>query len=275
MPNPVTQHYGSTGIADRVLAAIAAGGQNPHQLLPEMLFPFDQLHARELQATEDHVAWLAPCPGEHLLDVGSGVGGPARYAAAKHSVRVTGIDLTPEFVEAARELTDRCGLSDRVTFQIGNALRMPFPEGSFDAAMCLYVAMNIADKTALAGEIARMLKPGGRLIWSEAVGVDGQAPPYPLPWGRSRDTSSLTTEAGLRNALESAGLSILEWRDETMLQVDHARNARQASETPSPERVMANQVVMGDDFLERRRNYLAGLEAGALKGIAILARTPR
>ncbi|GLQ56996.1 class I SAM-dependent methyltransferase [Devosia nitrariae] len=272
MSDGVTQHYGSTGIAERVLAAVAASGADPGQLRPEMLFPYDQLHARELKATEEHVAWLAPRPDEHVLDVGSGVGGPARFVAAKTSARVTGIDLTPDFVAAARSFTERCGLADRVTFEVGNALDMPFPEATFDAAICQYVAMNVAGKEGLAREIARVLKPGGRLLWSEAVGIEGRDPPYPLPWARSPETNHLTTESGLREALERAGLTILEWRDETTLQVEHAHEARRAGQTPSPERMMANQIVMGDDFLDRRRNYIAGLEAGALKGIAILAR---
>lgn len=273
MGDGVTQHYGSTGIADRVLAAIAASGGDPGQLRPEMLFPYDQLHARELKATEEHVAWLAPRPDEHVLDVGSGVGGPARFVATRTSARVTGIDLTPDFVAAARVLTERAGLADRVTFQVGNALDMPFGDATFDAALCQYVAMNIVDKQGLAREIVRILKPGGRLLWSEAVGIEGRDPPYPLPWARSPEVSHLTTEAGLRGALEGAGLTILEWHDETEIQIEHAHEARRAGQAPSPERMTANQIVMGDDFVDRRRNYLAGLEAGALKGIAILART--
>lgn len=234
MTDQVAQHYGSAGIADRILAAVAAAGADLSQLRPEMLFAYDQLHSRELQATEDHVAWLAPGRGEHLLDVGSGIGGPARFIAAKTPARVTGIDLTPEFVAAARELTERCGLAGRVAFETGNALQMPFPAESFDAAICFHVAMNIADKSGLAREIARVLKPGSRLVWTEAVAVEGQSPPYPLPWGRSSETSSLTTEAGLRDALERGGLTIVEWRDETSLQVAHAHKVRQAGQALPP-----------------------------------------
>ena len=269
----VARHYGSSGIADRILSAIVASGGDLAGLRPDMLFPYDQLHGRELQATEDHVAWLAPKPQEHVLDVGSGIGGPARFIASRTSARVAGIDLTPEFVEAARVLTERAGLDDLVTFETGDALNMPFGNASFDAAICLYVAMNIAQKEGLAREIARVLKPGGRMIWSEVVAVEGKFPTYPLPWGRSPETSSLTTADDLRQALEEAGFNDLEMRDETDIMIDHARKVREGGHTPSPEHMMANQVVMGDDFLDRRRNVLAGMETGALRSIAALART--
>ncbi|MEQ9813997.1 MAG: methyltransferase domain-containing protein [Azospirillaceae bacterium] len=271
MADLVVQHYGSSGIAARILDAVRSAGGDVDKLSPEALFPYDQLHARELQATEDHVAWLKPADGEHVIDVGCGIGGPARFIAAKTSAHVTGIDLTAEFIEAAGDLTSRCGLSDRVTFQQGDALDMPVESRQFDAAVCLYVAMNVADKTGLAREIARVLKPGGRLIWSEAVGVPGRSPTYPLPWARTAEGSHLTTSSDLRLSLEAGGLKTLDWRDETQLIIEHASAARRIGQSRSPERRMANEVVLGADFMERRRNFIAGMESGNLMGVAVLA----
>src|SRR3954447_21554384 len=104
-PNPVATHYGTGGIADRVLAALREANGPDAPVTPEALAPIDHFHGRGVLATEELVALLQPLPGERLLDIGSGVGGPARWIAAKCGAHVTGVDLTPEFCEAARALT--------------------------------------------------------------------------------------------------------------------------------------------------------------------------
>jgi sarcosine/dimethylglycine N-methyltransferase len=188
-----------------------------------------------------------------VLDVGSGVGGPARYMAYTFGCRVTGIDLTDDFVAAAKELTERCGLSDKVEFHQGDALAMPFGEASFDAACCLNVSMNISDKTGLAREICRVLKPRGRLVWTEAVQGPGGPPHYPLPWARNPDISFLVSAAELRRAIERAGLRIVEWIDETeAMRAVFAQAGRDPQQAASS--MTANQVTLGDDFPERLKN---------------------
>ena len=260
----VVQHYGSDEIVARIDEALAKRGADLARLSPEMLYPFDQLHGRQLAATRDHVARLAPTPAMHVLDVGSGVGGPARYIAATTGARVTGLDLTPQFVTAASELTARCGLADCVNFVLGNAADMPFADDNFDAALCLYVGMNIEDKPAVASEIYRVLKPGGFLLWSQAVAGQG-FPRYPLPWATRPEASFAGPEDGLLQALLGAGFTIVENEDETVLYP-------LPGGSPSPEGdASVNQLVMGDDFSERRRNFVSSLAEGSLRSIAIKA----
>jgi len=117
--------------------------------------------------------------------------------ASVFGCRVTGIDLTDAFVAAARELTALCGLADRIEFQTANALAVPFADATFDASACQYVAMNIADKAKLIGECQRVLKPGGRLVWSSVVAGSGE-PRYPLPWARDKSVSFLVSPEALR-----------------------------------------------------------------------------
>src|SRR6185295_10993784 len=142
----VADHYGSDDLVNRILSALTGIGVPVERLSADALFPFDQLHGRQRAATEEHVARLQLTPSMRVLDVGSGIGGPARYMAFTSGCSVMGIDLTDVFVTAARELTTRCGLGDRVTFQVANALATPCADASFDAAACPYVAMNTADK---------------------------------------------------------------------------------------------------------------------------------
>ena len=247
----VQRHYGGAAIVQRVLKAVADSGHDVSRLTAEMLYPYDQLHGRALAATKENVAKLNLDESSHVLDVGSGVGGPARYMTRTFGCRVTGIDLTEEFVAAAKELTERCGLSDKVAFRQGDALAMPFGEASFDAASCLNVSMNIRDKAGLAREICRVLKPCGRLVWTETTQVPGGQPHYPLPWARNPDISFLVTAEELRRTMEGAGLRIVEWIDET-----EASRAALAQASRNPQQTTSNmvEVVMGDDFPARLKN---------------------
>ncbi len=247
----IQRHYGSTAIVQRVFNAVADSGQDVSRLTAEMLYPYDQFHGRGLVATRENAAKLNLDASMHVLDVGSGVGGPGRYMAHTFGCRVTGIDLTNDFVAAAKELTERCGLSDKVEFHQGDALAMPFGEASFDAAYCLNVSMNIRDKTGLAREICRVLKPRGRLVWTKAAQGAGGPPHYPLPWASNPDISFLVSPAELRRAMEGAGLRIVEWIDESeAMRAAFAQTGRNPQQTSSS----MTRVIMGDDFPERVKN---------------------
>jgi SAM-dependent methyltransferase len=191
-----------------------------------MLYPLDQLHGRQIAATREHLPRLRLDEGKHVLDVGSGIGGPARFMAATWGCRVTGIDLTAEFVAAARELTERCGLSGKVDFRRGDALHMPFADASFDRAACLHVAMNIADKPGLLREIRRVLKPSGRLVWSEIV---RRAAPPDYPSHGPRSFGEFSQDRDLRPA-PCRGSASPNGRTSRSLQ-DHKAEAHNASHT--------------------------------------------
>lgn len=146
MTDDVAQHYGKGGLLDRILAALTQAGKDIDHLTIDDLAPVDEFHSRRRLATEELAAMLAPSPTDHVIDIGSGLGGPSRYLARTTGCRVSGVDLTPEFVATATALTQRVGLSDRVDFRVGSALDLPFPDASFDAAWSQNVAMNIADR---------------------------------------------------------------------------------------------------------------------------------
>jgi ubiquinone/menaquinone biosynthesis C-methylase UbiE len=271
----VRKHYGIPALAVKIVAALGTLGIDATRLKAEQLYPFDQLHGRNIEATRDHVGRLALKSGEAVLDVGSGVGGPARFITATTGAKVTGLDLTPEFVATAQDLSKRCGLGGEVAFQEGDALAMPFPAATFDAALCLYVAMNIEAKAKLASEIARVLKPGGRLVWSEVVLGGEGGPQFPLPWAREASFSFLTKPEALRAAVESSGLKIVEWIDERPVILAWMQATQKAAAAaPRPAAASIHEMLLGSDFPERRKNYARNLTEGRIGSIALVAQKP-
>jgi SAM-dependent methyltransferase len=200
-PAAVAQHYGRGGLLARILGGLAEAGKDIERLSIDDLAPIDEFHSRRRLATEELARMLAPGAANQLIDIGSGIGGPSRYLAATYGCRVSGVDLTDEFVAVASELTRRTGLADRVDFRVGSALDLPFPPASFDLAWTQNVAMNIADRPRFYGEIARVLKPGGRLALQDVA--QGPAGPvhFPVMWADTPSLSFLRTPEETRTML--------------------------------------------------------------------------
>jgi SAM-dependent methyltransferase len=136
----VREHYSATGLTDRIKSALATITLESQALTVAQLAPLDQFRTRGILATAELARATGIDPATRMLDLGCGLGGPARYLAATFGCKVTGIDLSPAFIDSATYLTARCGLSDRVIFQVGDALNLPFDDASFDAGFlrCLF-----------------------------------------------------------------------------------------------------------------------------------------
>ena len=210
----VRDHYRAIGLTGRLKAALAAFGPENQTLLPQQLASLDQFHTRGLAATAELAKLAAISESMSVLDVGSGVGGPARYLAATCGCRVTGVDLSEPFVDAARYLTERTGQSGQVSFRTASALELPFDDGHFDVVLLQHVAMNIADRARLYREIRRVLKPGGKFATYDVVLRGGELH-YPVPWARTPDTSFLLTPDATREAVEEAGFRAVVWQDDS------------------------------------------------------------
>jgi sarcosine/dimethylglycine N-methyltransferase len=269
----VTRHYGSEGIPGRVIAALRAAKGEGAPVTPGNLAPFDHFHGRGLAATQDMAARLALAPDERILDIGSGIGGPARWIAAKYGVEVTGVDLTPEFCAAAEELNAMTGLAGRVRILQGNALALPVPDGAFDAAYSQNVIMNIADKALFYREAFRALRPGGRLALSNLCSGPAGEPYFPAPWATTRDASFLETPESMRAGLAAAGFEIVDFRDITPDLLEAHRRMRDRAEKSSTPRI-AVEVLMDERAPEMQLNSIRTIEDGRGLAIEALARKP-
>jgi sarcosine/dimethylglycine N-methyltransferase len=255
----VRDHYGATGLTERLKIALTAFGPEEQRLAPEQLASLDQFHTRGLAATVELAKLAGITAGMSVLDVGSGVGGPARFLAATYGCQVTGVDLSEPFVDAARHLTERTGQSRQVSFETASALELPFGDGRFDIVLLQHVAMNIADRARLYREIRRMLKSGGRFATFDVV-LNGGDPHYPVPWARTPATSFLLTPAATREVIEPAGFRMLAWQDDTEAAKAWFAQMRESGPPPSPNL----GVVMGPDFAQLTANLGRNLMEGRL-----------
>jgi ubiquinone/menaquinone biosynthesis C-methylase UbiE len=260
----VRAHYGTQPLGERVERALADAGIGSG-IEPSALASLDQFHVGGIAAARQLAETLAPDPGASVLDLGSGLGGPARLLAGERDCRVTGVDLSDEFVAVARMLTERTGQSDRVEFSPGDVTALELEDDSFDHAWSLHVAMNIADRQAFYAEAKRVIRPGGRFAIYDVVEGNGEGLAFPVPWATAPETSFLLTAAATREELARAGFEELAFDDRTERALDWFA---QQGAAPPPGPGLA--TVMGPEFLTMGMNLRAGLEDGRIGLVQII-----
>lgn len=264
----VARHYGDAGLLARIDGGLEAQGVDPDNPTIDDLAAIDEFHIGGRAATEYALAMLAPKAGQHLLDVGCGIGGTARLIAARFGCSVHGIDLTPEYIDVARTLTERVGLGARVGFDVANALAMGFDDGAFDGAVTMHVAMNIANREGLYREIARVMKPGAALCLYDLMKKGEEALVYPVPWAETAATSHLTTPDQTAALLDGAGLDVTQVDDRSDAAIAFFHQLA-ADAGPPP---LGVHLLMGDTWRQKFANVTGNIEGGRVSPVVIIAR---
>ena len=267
----VAGHYTRGGLEETILQAVARMGLDPERLNPIDLAPADEFHVGGLDSTRELAAQMELAPGLRILDVGSGIGGPARYFAAEHQCKVTGIDLTEEFVQVARSLTRRTKLDRLVEFVQGSALGMTFQPETFDRAYMIHVGMNIADKGGVFREVRRVLKPGGKFAIFDFVRTSDVSITYPVPWAASEETSFVVGKENYHDALETAGFHLEQERARTAFAIEFTERAiARAAQNGQP--ALALHLLMGELAPVMIKNVLIAMKQGVLAPVEFFAR---
>jgi ubiquinone/menaquinone biosynthesis C-methylase UbiE len=266
MPNrseqQVADHYTHGALEQAILDALRRSGKDLDHLAPADLSPVDEFHVGGRQATIDFAAQLEPKPGMALLDIGSGLGGASRYFTHEHDCRVTGIDLTEEYVRVAAALAGRVGLGERVTYRQGSALALPFDTGTFDGAYMLHVGMNIEDKAAVFAEVRRVLRPNGVFGIYDVMREHDGALSYPVPWASIEATSFVVGAPTYRRLLEAAGFAVRKERSRRAFAIEFFRQMRAAASGGPPP--LGLHVLMGAHSPQKVANMIDNLERGLI-----------
>jgi SAM-dependent methyltransferase len=265
----VAEHYSAADLLSRIDAGLRQAGRDPENLALEDLAPVDEFHIGGRPATQYAVAKMPLDAAHHVLDVGCGLGGAARYVAQEIGCAVSGIDLTPDYVDVANALTARVGLGDRMRFATASALDMPFADGAFDAAFTFHVAMNIAHRDGLYREIARVLKPGAAFCVYDVMRTGPGEVVYPTPWAETGATSHLASAEETESYLRAAGFDIRETESRRDFALEFFRQRLAgAADGPPP---LGIHLLMGATWREKFKNTLENIEAGRIAPVQIIA----
>ena len=250
-------HYTRNDLADALLEGVRAAGKDPDALTPLDLAPVDQFHTGGRDATLELARMAELRPGMRVLDVGGGLGGPARTLASEFGCTVTVLDLTEEFCRVGEWLTAMTDLADRVTFRHGSALDMPFDDASFDVAWTQHSSMNIEDKERLYTEIRRVLRSGGRLALHEVMVGPVQPVHFPAPWASDSSISFLRPPEEIRSLLSGLGFREIAWVDMTDRALEFMRRLRAATQPGAAPPALGLHLIMpnaAERFANQTRN---------------------
>jgi ubiquinone/menaquinone biosynthesis C-methylase UbiE len=266
----VARHYTHGALERAILDALHDSGKEIDRIDPFDLSAVDEFHLGWLAATIDLANDLALSQGMQVLDVGCGIGGPARYFAERHGCTVVGVDLTDEFVTVATSLTDRCGLADLVSFRQARALALPFEDETFDRATQIHVGMNIADKKTTFDQVHRVLKKKGVFAVYDVMNITGDELPYPMPWAESLATSFVEAPQTYRDLLKQAGFVLRSEKNRRDMALTLARQMREEVEKHGPS-LLGPHTLMGAAAPKRLGNVMLALAAGTIAPIQMLA----
>ena len=229
----VNRHYGWSGLMETIEAEIRRNGIDPARVTVDELAPVDNYHWHRLAGTLALARVAAISTADRVLDVGGGIGGPARQLALRYGCRVTVLDLTAEYCAVGETLTAWTELEDKVTFVCGNALAMPVPDGSFDVVWTQHASMNIADKAGLYREMARVVRVGGRLAFFDVLAGPNQPIHFPVPWASDPSFSFLLTAEETRALVVESGFREIAWMTGEALEAELDRPDPQADKPSS------------------------------------------
>lgn len=268
----IARHYTSPGLLARIEAGLAAMGKGRETVSIDELAPVDEFHVRGPQATAELIGLLGAAPGMHVLDAGSGLGGPARRLAQACGCRITGIDLSEDYCAVGATLNQWTALDSKVDLVVGDVTDLgAFPKARFDAAWTIHASMNIADKPAFYRETARVLKSRAKFVMYDILACDSRDIDFPVPWAMDDSASFLASRDDLQTGLESAGFQCVEFIDRTAECRDFLEQGIRLSAEKGPQH-LGLHLLFGPAFRDMIGNLARNFADGRVAAAAVTCR---
>lgn len=267
----ISTHYSHGSLLAAIQTGLETQGIQAKDASVEDLGPVDEFHIGGRIASKHFLDQLEIFASQTLLDVGCGLGGSARFAAKTYGAKITGIDLTPEYVETGQVLCDWVGLSDRIKLQQGSALSLPFEDASLDGAFMMHVGMNIEDKDALMAQVSRVLKPGAKFGIYDIMRTNEEELVYPVPWATTSDTSWLSTPKDYQSTLESNGFVVAQQNNRRDFAMDFFAKMKATVKAAGGPPPLGLHVLMQQTTAEKIPNMVANLAANRISPIEMVA----
>lgn len=267
----VANHYTHGSLLDAIAAGVERLGKSPNNVSVDDLAPVDEFHIGGRAATESFLDQVNPSAQDHVLDVGCGLGGSSRFVAQRYGCRVTGIDLTLEYIETARVLCSWVGLDDRITLEQGDATCLSYSPGSFDKAYMMHVGMNIAAKRALVSELFRVLKPGGVLGVYDVMRVGGGDLSFPVPWATTAQESAVATPTEYKSALHAAGFDVLAERNRREFALEFFARLKASTPGAQDPPPLGLHILMGETAPTKVKNMVENISLNRVAPVELIA----
>jgi ubiquinone/menaquinone biosynthesis C-methylase UbiE len=263
----VSRHYTHGNLEADLLGALQRAGKNLDSLTQADLALVDEFHVGGRPATRALSEQIDLPAGARVIDIGCGIGGPARFFAADRGWKVEGVDLTAEYVDVATSLSRRVGMAESVSFRQASASSLPYPDATFDGATMLHVGMNIADKKAAFAEIRRVLKKGSVFAIYDAMRQSDDDFAYPVPWASEPATNHIAPPEDYRAALRAAGFIVECERDRRDFALQSMQRRIEQAGRP-----IGLPVVMGATAAQKLANMRNLIERGVFAPVELIAR---
>jgi len=269
----IHSYYSPNDLYNKIIDGLNKLGKDLSKITLDDLQPVDEFHIRGDAATKELIKLSAFTPDMHILDVGCGIGGSTRRLSHETGCRVTGIDLSDEYIDTAQRLTRLLNMQERVKFHATSALALPFDDNYFDGVWSLQMNMNVEDKLSWLKETCRVLKPGGRAVLYEVCGSKNSPLYFPVPWAQDSSMSFLVPPESFRAVITAAGFDITVWNDMTDLAQKAFANAKEPVGEPNLP-VLGVYLLVGNDIQTKAYNLHRDLNEERVSLVEALAVKP-
>lgn len=259
----IKKQYRKRGIFEDICKKLEQKGIDLNKVSRADISGVDEFHVGGAEVSNELVNEIY-LKDTKVLDVGCGLGGPARMLADRFNCKVTGIDLSEEYIDTAQKLSELVGLTDNTVFIQADALNLPFEDSSFDVVWTQHVQMNIKDKTRFYAEIGRVLNDEGALVYYDIFKKGEEEVTYPLPWANNASISFLESNKLMDALLNHLGFIKLQTTDQTLKAKQFLTNVRdQVSINGSP--LIGLNLLMGKSTIKKLGNTLKGIEENKIE----------